>query len=66
MRISEIAAVLQKAAVDMQAFAANNDDFDFPDQVVLPFVMNFLTDKALRKFPTELATQSSPAESSLH
>ncbi len=44
MRISEIAAVLQKAAVDMQAFAANNDDFDFPDQVVLPFVMNFLTD----------------------
>jgi hypothetical protein len=66
MRISEIAAVLQKAAVDMQAFAANNDDFNFPDEVVLPFVMNFLTDKELRKFPTEPATQSSPAESSLH
>jgi hypothetical protein len=66
MRISEIAAVLHKAAVDMQAFAANNDDLNFPDQVVLPFVINFLTDKGLRKFPTQLSTRSSSAESSLH
>jgi len=66
MRISEIAAVLYKAAADMQAFAARNDDLNFPDQVVLPFVMNFLTDQGLRKFPIQLPTRSSPAESSLH
>jgi len=33
----------------MQAFAARNDDLDLPDQLVLPFIMNFLTDERLRK-----------------
>jgi hypothetical protein len=51
MRISEIAAVLHKAAADMEVFAAKNDNVDFPDQAVVPFVMNFLTDNGLRKFP---------------
>jgi hypothetical protein len=50
MKISAIAAVLNKAAVDMQAFAAKNDDLNFPDGAVLPFVLNFLTDERLRKF----------------
>ena len=39
---------LHKAATDMQAFAAKNDDLNLPDQVVLPFIMNFLTDEGLR------------------
>jgi len=47
MKITNIVAVLHKAAMDMQAFAARNDDFDLPDQVVLPFIMNFLTDERL-------------------
>jgi hypothetical protein len=33
----------------MQAFAAGNDGLALPDQVVLPFIMNFLTDERLRK-----------------
>ena len=44
MQITDIVAVLYKAATDMQAFAARNSDLDLPDQVVLPFIMNFLTD----------------------
>ncbi len=49
MKITAIAGVLHKAAIDMQAFADSNDDLDLPDQVVLPFIMNFLTDERLRK-----------------
>jgi hypothetical protein len=33
----------------MHAFAARNDDLNLPDEVVLPFIMNFLTDERLRK-----------------
>ena len=42
-----------KAATDMQAFAAGNDDLNLPDQVVLPFIMNFLTDQRLRKLSAD-------------
>lgn len=53
MKITEIVAVLEKATVDMQEFAARNDDLNLPDQMVLPFVMNFLVDKRLRKLSAE-------------
>jgi hypothetical protein len=53
MKITAIVAVLQKAATDMQAFAARNDDSDLPDEVVLPFFMNFLTDERLRKLSAD-------------
>jgi hypothetical protein len=53
MKITDIVAVLYKAATDMQAFAAKNSDLDLPDQVVLPFIMNFLTDERLRKLSTD-------------
>ena len=49
MKISAIADVLQKAATDMRVFAARNDDLDLPEEVVLPFITNFLTDERLRK-----------------
>ena len=49
MKISAIADVLEKAAIDMRAFAVANDDVDLPEQVVLPFITNFLTDQRLRK-----------------
>jgi hypothetical protein len=35
----------------MQAFAVKNNDLNFPDEAVLPFVLNFLTNERLRKFP---------------
>jgi hypothetical protein len=53
MKITDIVAVLHKAATDMQAFAARNSDFNLPDEVVLPFVMNFLTDEQLRKLSAD-------------
>jgi hypothetical protein len=49
MKITDIANVLHKAAIGMQAFANRNDDLNLPDQAVLPFIMNFLTDERLRK-----------------
>jgi hypothetical protein len=58
MRLSQIAVVLCKAAADMEVFAAKNDDLDFDDEAVLPFVMNFLTDQGLRKFPPWLPAQT--------
>jgi hypothetical protein len=59
MKITDIVAVLHKAAMDMQAFADRNDDFDLPDQVVLPFLMNFLTDERLRKLSAGCPTGGS-------
>jgi hypothetical protein len=58
MKITEIVAVLEKAATDMKAFAARNDDLNLPDQIVLPFVMNFLTDNSLRKLSAESSDAS--------
>jgi len=49
--ISEIAAYLRKAATDMQEFAARNDDMDLPNQVVLPFITNFLTHNLVEVSP---------------
>lgn len=49
MKITEIAAYLKKTVADMEEFAARNDDLDLPNQIVLPFIMNFLTNKSLRE-----------------
>jgi hypothetical protein len=53
MKITDIVAVLHKAATDMQAFATRNNDLNLPDPVVLPFLMNFLTDERLRKLSAD-------------
>lgn len=53
MKVTDIVAVLNKAATDMQAFATRNDDLNLPDEVVLPFIMNFLTDERLRKLSAD-------------
>jgi len=53
MKITDIVVVLHKATTDMQAFAARNGDLNLPDQLVLPFIMNFLTDERLRKLSAE-------------
>ena len=49
VKVTEIAVVLRRAATEMQAFAVNNDDLDLPNELILPFIINFLTDKRLRK-----------------
>jgi hypothetical protein len=42
-----IAAKLRKVAVDMEIKAAIDGDLDFPDDLVLPFIINAVTDKRM-------------------
>jgi hypothetical protein len=60
MKISQIAAVLRKASTDMEAMAAQNDDLDYPDEMVLPLIRNFLTDERLRNVLAYAPTPSIP------
>ncbi len=53
MKITAIAAKLRKVAVDMEIKAALDGDLDFPDELVLPFITNALTDKRMLKFSKE-------------
>jgi hypothetical protein len=47
MKITTIAAKLRKVAIDMEIRAARDGDLDFPDELVLPFIINAVTDKRL-------------------
>jgi hypothetical protein len=40
MKITAIAARLHKIALDMEALAAREGDYDFPDEMVLPLIVN--------------------------
>lgn len=47
MKITTIAAKLRKVAVDMEIKAAIDGDLDLPDELVLPFIINAVTDKRM-------------------
>jgi hypothetical protein len=47
MKITTIAAKLRQTAVDMEIMAAMDGDLDFPDELVLPFIINAVTDKRM-------------------
>jgi len=47
MKITAIAARLRKVAVDMEIMAAIDCDLDFPDELVLPFIINAVTDNRM-------------------
>jgi hypothetical protein len=49
MKHSEMAAALRKAAADMQLIAIIDGDWEMPDEMVLTYVSNFLTDQRLRR-----------------
>jgi hypothetical protein len=49
MKHSEMAAVLREAAADMQLIAIMDGDWEMPDEMVLTYISNFLTDPSLRK-----------------
>ena len=53
MKVTAIAARLRKTAIDMEILAAKDGNFDFPDEVVLPFIVSAFTDDAALKFSTE-------------
>ena len=47
MKHSEMAAALRKAAADMQLIAIMDGDWEMPDEMVLTYISNFLTDPRL-------------------
>jgi len=47
MKIATIAARLLQTAIDMEILAAADGELDFPDELVLPFIINALTDKRM-------------------
>ena len=49
MKHSEMAAALRGAAADMQLIAIMDGDWEMPDEMVLTYISNFLTDPSLRK-----------------
>jgi hypothetical protein len=49
MKHSERAAALRKAAADMQLIAIMDGDWEMPDEMVLTYISNYLTDPSLRK-----------------
>jgi hypothetical protein len=49
MKHSEMAAALRQAAADMQLIAIMDGDWEMPDEMVLTYISNFLTDRKLRR-----------------
>ena len=49
MKHSEMAAALRRAAADMQLIAIMDGDWEMPDEMVLTYISNFLTDASLRR-----------------
>ena len=49
MKHSEMAAALRQAAADMQLIAIMDGDWEMPDEMVLTYISNFLTDARLRR-----------------
>jgi hypothetical protein len=63
MRVSQIAAYLDKMSAKMQEFAATHDDMDLPNEIVLPFIMNFLTGNLIEISPVITASSDPLPES---
>ncbi len=55
MKITTIAAKLRKVAVDMEIKAALDGDWDLPDELVLPFIINAVTDKRMLEHPAAVS-----------
>ncbi len=53
MKITTIAAKLRKVAVDMEIKAAIDGEWDVPDELVLPLIINAVTDKKMLGFSKE-------------
>jgi hypothetical protein len=52
MKITEIAARLRKTAANMEVLAIREGDFDFPEEAVLPLIVNTFTDDNVLRFAT--------------
>lgn len=63
MRVSQIAAYLEKMSARMQESAVKHDDMDLPNEIVLPFIMNFLTGNLIEISPVNKKSSDPPPES---
>ncbi len=57
MKVTPIAARLRKVAVDMEVMAAIDGDLEFPDELVMPFIINAVTDKRMLEEGPAAASQ---------
>jgi hypothetical protein len=48
---------------EMREFAATQDDMDLPNEIVLPFIMNFLTRNLIEISPVNGTSANSTPES---
>ena len=62
MRVNEIADYVEAMIPSLRRFADNNDDMDLPDELVLTFVINFLTEPTLRALEQRRFKQSAPRD----
>lgn len=51
MKIATIAARLLQMAIDMEILAAADGELDFPDELVLPFIIKAVTEKKMLEHP---------------
>ncbi len=65
MKITTIAARLRQTAVDMEIMAAMDGDWDFPDELVLPFIINAVTDKRMLERASGRLTEDESREGKL-
>jgi hypothetical protein len=61
MKHSEMAAVLRKAAADMQLIAIMDGDWEVPDDLVFSYIRAFLTEPSLRE-PGVIGGKWNPVE----
>ena len=56
MKLTTIAAKLRMTAAEMEALAALEEDMDYPNEMVPPFIISWLTDPSM--FSTLLRAQA--------
>ena len=51
MKMATIAARFLQTAIDMEILAAADGELDFPDELLLPFIINALSEKRMLEHP---------------
>jgi hypothetical protein len=47
MKLTAIASILRMTAAEMEALAALGEDMDYPNEMVPPFIISWLTDPSM-------------------
>ena len=65
MKITTIAAKLREVANEMDIMAAMDGDWDYPDEIVIPFIINAVTDKRMLERASGRLTEDESREGKL-